>query len=716
MWALLALVLSLVTGSAWAQVTPTDPTEPTAFTPSFATSALSTATITSGDAADFKAEIEAITTCGVDAPLAVATYTLSSAITLPAVAGSCVGGAVSTGVSAISGSSGVHAISGSSGVSATTATSGGDDYIHIRSAELAQITAYGSRVVSADKTHMPTVIVPNGSRAFNCQTGSHHIRISGINFVTNSGQAIDSFALCQSSTTGADMHHIVFDRNYMTADATGGAQRGLQLGGANIAAIGNRITNVGVPSGSSETHGILAATGTGPYDFEWNEICAQAAGVFIGDSEVALWTGGSYGVGTAIIPSNGTIRKNYIHKLCITYTAPEKNLLEIKFGEIWKIDSNIFDTTHAEAQQVCIQLVSYRASQSRVSDISFTNNWVKNCPMGMGITFRPTLAIVITGAVSDGTTNCSGGGCIKFTTNGACNCTTGDLVEITGVGGVTGANNGTHAITRLTTSTMTVPVAFSGSFTGTNCTTSPSNCGVASFFFQAKPLERVKIARNLFTDIATDSVNDTTNRVLLQLNTNPTLATTATGVTDASISTTGNWTPNDFNFSHNTIVNPTAGDRLQGFISIVEPGSFVPYTNWKGARWAIRDNVVRISNGGQSVYGVFYQYGSGGGLDYRTNALNKMTASATRDFSHNLGFLSSFSDEATGYTGNDSWITSSNGSCASVAVLVDCTAATIAGAALQASSAGHNASSDVVPVDVGIDATALAAALSGVDQ
>lgn len=709
---LLLLCFGLFNVSARAQVTPTDPTAPTAFTPSFASSPLSTLNVTSGSFADLKAKIEAITTCGVDVVVPMATYTFTSTITLPAVAGTCVGGGTSgLGVTASGGLI--------PGTGLGPAVSSGDDYITIRSANLSSITAYGSRVVNADKTNMPTLVIPSSGIGFDCQTNSHHIRIAGLN-MTGAAALMGAFARCQSSTIGTDMHHFVMDRNYMTANATNGSIQGVQLGGANMALIGNRITNIHDPSNGNETHGVLIATGSGPYTLTQNEICGQSIGLFIGDSLVGRWSSGTYGTGTPIIPSNGTVTKNYIHKLCIPSGSNNamKNLQEIKHGQYWKFDSNIYDTTYAKAQQLCIQLVSYRGSQSASSDIQFTNNWVKNCPMGMGVTFRPTEDIQIIGAVSDGTTNCSGGGCVKLTLVGACDCTTGDVVELYSVNGTTEVNETTVPITRLTSTTFTVPIAFTHPYVQAGSCASRSNldCGTALFFFQARPLERVKISNNLFTDIAASAVSETQRWPFLQISTVPDI--NPTGVTDNSISATGAWEPNDLNISHNTIVSPTAGAGLRLFLSVLEVGHKVPYTNHNGARWAIRDNVVHISDGSEgSLYGVSSQYGSGGGLAYGTNALNRVTSSSiTRDFSHNLGFKSSFADEASKYTGSDAWITSGTGSCASVAVLVDCTAATIAGAALQAGSPGHNASSDAVPVNVGIDATALATALSGVDQ
>lgn len=311
----------------------------------------------------------------------------------------------------------------------------------------------------------------------------------------------------------------------------------------------------------------------------------------------------------------------------------------------------------------------------------------------------------MTAFAGDGTTNCSGGPCVKITLAGDCDCTTGDTIEIASVTTVVPTINGAWRLTRVDATHITIPVAFTS-------TSGPS--GSMMQYFQSRPLQRVKITNNLFTDMAAAAQSNASRWTFLNLNTNPTV--TPSGGTDAGISATGDWNPNDFNFSHNTVVSPTAGDLLRNFVVMLGPGLNNPYTQWTGARWAIRDNVVKISDGSSGVYAAYFAYAQGGGTVYGTTALNNMTASATRDFSHNLGFSSAMADESTKYTGSDSWISSGTGNCATLAVLVDCTATTVAGAALQASSPGHNASSDAVPVDVGADMTALAAAIANVPQ
>lgn len=712
------LLLLLLVSPVLAQVTPTDPTEPTAFTPSFAASALSTVNVTSGDGADLKSKIEAITTCGVEVVIPVASgYAPSSEITLPAVAGDCLGSGGS-GVSAIAGSSGVHAVSGSSGVSTTTST-GGDNYITIRSAESDQITAYGGRVVTADKTHMPTITIPNAGRLFNCQIGTHHIRIVGLNMVANSGQWIDGFLLCQvpeATTTGTDMHHIVMDRNYGTGDSTAGAVNGIGFGGQNMAAIGNRITNV-LADNISETHAMLMSTGTGPYYIHNNELCADQIGIFIGDSQVDRWTGGSYGVGNPIVPADITITGNYVHQLCVPSDQhlSSKNLFEIKHGQRVKVDGNVFDTSYVGGQDQAINLVSYRGSQSRVTDIQFTNNWVKNMGAAINMTLRPSCAAsgcagAITSVTSDGTTNCGGSACATIVISGGdCVCTPGDTIELGSMAGSGGTWANLDGNWRITATSDRQHMTINGAFPGGTW-----SAGTFTIWHQSRPVSKVKITGNYFMDASSAvATGGGSSKCAIVLGTNPQF--NPSGGTDAGISETGTWAPSHFNISHNTIHNPTASDTLQCFLQFTEPSFNPPYaTIWKGDTWAIRDNVVRISNGGGGSYGVKYVYGIGGALGYGTLALNQASDSVTRDFSHNLGYVSGFGDESTKYTGSDSWITSSTGSCASVAVLVDCTATTIAGAALQASSAGHNASTTTT--DVGIDATALAAALSGVEN
>lgn len=656
----------------------------------------------------------------------------SSGWTLPAIAGTGWQGS-SAGVSAVAGSSGAHAVSGSSGVSATTGT-GAENWLVITTDNYAllpaSLTTVAGRINTSDATNMPAITGTgaNIQATFLGAEGVHHVQIRGLNFTTpavNGSGACANVAVCgfifitPTNATGhlpSEVHHIAIDQNLMTADATLGAINGIHIAGEYVATRNNRLTNVFDPTNAQETHGILHHAGQ-YFTTTGNEVCAQSVPMWGGDSLVSFWSGGTYGSGSPIGLSDVTIRWNYVHKNCIPSGARglEKNLLEGKYWNRVLVDSNVFDTTYQTAQDMCIALVSARGSQSYSADITFTNNWIKNCPSGMTLTLRPSEQIGITGAVSDAGTGCSGGPCVKLTLTGSCDCTTGDMVDVSGVLGVTEANGTWLPITRIDSTHITLPVAWAAHTfsSGGLCDSGTHAC--AQFWFQGTPVQRVLIENNLWTDIgkAAQSID---GRHAFAIGTSPTIVP-ASG-TDCSISTlsaTDCWKPHDIQIKKNTFINPTAGQFLTDIIHITEANgrSHAANTDWHGERWVIQDNVFHSNRPTSGNYSITAYDDSGSDVvGPGTVGLNFLSNPATRTFDHNIGYESVFSDDATKYTGGDSWTLISMTGC-SVVVFVDCSTSSIAAAALQAGSPGHAAASDGVS-DIGFDATVLATKLVGV--
>lgn len=296
---LLALILS---SPAWA-AEPTPPTAPTAVEMTVAASPLSTVNVTSGDAADLKSKIEAITTCGVDVVIPVATYTLTTPITLPAVAGDCLGG--SGGRTAITGTSGAHAVAGSGGLSAAV-TSAGDNYIIIRSANNGSLSA--GRPALAEASNMPTILTSasvNG--AFLVADNAHHFKFDGLN-VTSSGNRTSGLFFLQgpTNTIATQPHHLIVNRTFAHPDTVYGSIQGIQAAGKHIAITNSRVYDIfhNSISGAVESHGILFASGQGPYKVLNTEVVADAINLFVGDNEMS----------DGMIPSDLTFDGNHVHR------------------------------------------------------------------------------------------------------------------------------------------------------------------------------------------------------------------------------------------------------------------------------------------------------------------------------------------------------------------------------------------------------------------
>jgi hypothetical protein len=675
--------LALFPWSVGAQVTPIDPTPPATFTPSFAAPLRTVGPLTT------IAAVQTALTTALCGDLILADHTVTFTQT--------VGWTLPTGLACT-----------------------GNNYVTLTTDAHALLPPTGTRVGTGDLPNMVHVVVGQHTNGFiDMPLGNvKWIRIRG--FYVTTTTTVPGSGLCPQSSAcsllnihddgsfagGMRNEHYVIDQNYMIGDPVVGVQHGIIVNGNDFAVRDNVILNSFLVG--SETHGTLTTAGS-RFAYLNNEVCAASINLFFGDSQVSYWTGGAYMSGSPIQVEDATVRRNYVHKYCIpgTKEADEKNLFEIKNGRRFFIDSNIFEWSKAKAQQMCVQLVSYRGSQSSISDIAFTNNWVKHCPAALGVTFHPVDAtFTVTNLLSDGSAACSGGPCIQINISSACSCTTGDLAEVKNVTGITDANGTWLPITLLNPTTgrsqIRLPVAWpGGTWTGG---------GSISIQLQGNPNQRVKIYNNLFTNPGADTVNVGLTFPVFQFGVNP-LFVPASG-THASISTTGDWKPNDFHFAHNTVINPTGTFKISRFWSMAEGGlNFATYTEWLGDRWAIRDNVFHVSSGGQSNYGVLFFQASGAGVAVGTNAFNRTSVAATRDFSHNIGFQSSFANESAQYTGSDSWILVTTTGCSAV-IFVDCTTDAVAAAALQVSSPGHLTASD--GTDVGINAPLLASKVSGV--
>lgn len=733
----LALFMCLAS-SAWA-AEPTAPTAPTAVEMTVASSQLTTVNVTSGDAADLKTKIEAITTCGVDVVIPVATYTLATPITLPNVAATCVGG--SGGRTAITGSTGALVVTGAGGLPAA-ANSAGDDYILIRSANSGSLSA--GRPALAEVSNMPTINTPasvNG--AFLVANGAHHFKFDGLN-VTSSGNRTSGLFFLQSpsNTVATQPHHIIVNRTFAHPDTTFGSIQGIQMAGKHIAITNSRIYDIfyNSSSGTVESHGVLAASGQGPYKIYNTEVVADAINVFFGDNEMS----------DGMIPSDITIENNYVHRpedwnahsnlystgtvalnaggTCATittgtasatwddggyhlalYDAPHiddatptplvsrpitvvgscnggnsltlspawpddgarggsgfayritrwagkvfaansKNLHEHKFSKRVQIKNNVYDNSWIGNQSTCLQLISTRAVNGINQDFLVENNHVRNCPSAIGITSRPTVSLNVHSANGDTITANAGDGLVKVCYAAGHGAATGTIAEIANAGGVTVAN-GRWVIAVLSTTCFTIPVTFSGAWTGGSTT--------ILLYHAGGPTKRVTIKNNLFENIS-NGQNAQTGVPFMNLQT--AMKVSDAGVpNEAAISVDGDWAFDDFLFEHNTIDSPGSNpDTLLTFWkhTVYGSGDFTyPDGAWLSRRFTLRNNVIRqsVASSGTSGFRYFNYAGSNtlAGLADVLGAVTDASGAVTNNVFFAPGIGEAYEQaRRTGYTNN----------------------------------------------------------------
>jgi hypothetical protein len=317
-----------------------------------------------------------------------------------------------------------------------------------------------------------------------------------------------------------------------------------------------------------------------------------------------------------------------------------KNLFESKGADRVSVTDNVFAIVgYGGNQKVGIQ-ISARGTGSSLQDWLIQNNLFKDIAHPIAITTRPSISWTITNAVSDGTTNCNGAGCVKLTT-AACECGTGDTVTVKMPTGTTEAA-GTWVLTRVTDTTFSIPVEFVNAFVAPV----PASLAQASIFHLGTPTSRIAIKNNIFQDAASYAAAaelQTTGNVMIALDPFPVVPMTVTtpeARTDASSSTTGGWGATDIEISHNTCISPSLPVGFQKqFLLLSEGGTTnVDYTDdWKMTNFTVRDNVCKASKTttGNYIIAANTMNAVGSSLSHNSEGALDLFTDASRNITHN---------------------------------------------------------------------------------
>jgi hypothetical protein len=193
-------------------------------------------------------------------------------------------------------------------------------------------------------------------------------------------------------------HDLVLDRCYIDGlprqDSGSHATRGISLHSASTGILGCYIAQI--HSSGADAQGIWGANGPGPYEIINN---------YIEGTGENLMFGGAYQQISGMIPANATIRFNHFKKP--TKWNPNdptgawrhgenydgshwsvKNVFELKSGDTFVIDSNIFEGCWASAQAGWAILFTPRAGDqggpwTHISNITFTNNLIRDTAQGI---------------------------------------------------------------------------------------------------------------------------------------------------------------------------------------------------------------------------------------------------------------------------------------------------------------------------------------------
>jgi hypothetical protein len=261
----------------------------------------------------------------------------------------------------------------------------GVGWIIIRSSDLSQLPAAGQRVTPSDAARMPKLVTPNSAPALKAPERVHHYRFVGIE-ITGAPSVTLTYNIVYlggSQEAPVDMpHDLIFDRVYVHGHGTLGTRRCFAVNGGAAAIVDSYVSECHIVGFDSQAIG--GWRGTGPYKIVNNHL--EGAGenlMFGGGGSSPSWD----------VAADVEIRGNYIYKPLSwnrnhpTYAGRRwsvKNLFEIKDGQRWLIEGNIFENNWADAQNgFAILFQAVDGPNAKISDITFRYNIVRYSPAGI---------------------------------------------------------------------------------------------------------------------------------------------------------------------------------------------------------------------------------------------------------------------------------------------------------------------------------------------
>jgi hypothetical protein len=288
--------------------------------------------------------------------------------------------------------------------------SGNGPPITIQSSALARLPSAGQRVGPQHAAQMAKILSPgNNAGALYTADGAHHYRLLGLEITSTAASNLEYayvnfgnngvtglYSVPQTTATQVP-HDLVLDRCYIHGlpgqDSRSNPMRGVSLHSGSTNILGCYIAQI--YSSGADAQGIWGANGPGPYEISNNYIEATGEN---------LMFGGAYQQISGMVPANATVRFNHFKKP-MTWNPHDptgawrqgqnydgshwsvKNLFELKSGDSFVIDSNIFEGCWVASQAGWAILLTPRAGDqggqwTHVSNITFTNNLIRDSAQG----------------------------------------------------------------------------------------------------------------------------------------------------------------------------------------------------------------------------------------------------------------------------------------------------------------------------------------------
>jgi len=298
-------------------------------------------------------------------------------------------------------------------------------WIVIKSSQESSLPPSGKRVFPSNSVNMPKIVSINPGKAIVADKGASYYRFVGIE-ITDDGKSNSygptlpsggkggfSYGLVDLGSLGRDTqvsdmpHHIIFDRSYIHGQPTTHIKFGVSMNGAHLAVVDSYLSEFhGVQQDAQAINGY---NGFGPFKIVNNHLEGAGENILFGGADPSI---------PGAIARDVEIRGNYFYKptswmlndpnnpfqpnpnyIGIPWLV--KNIVELKQGERFLIEGNVFENNWAHGQTGLAILIKQEnqgmgqaGAHITTRDIAFRYNIIKGAAQGAtmaGITAPPGL-------------------------------------------------------------------------------------------------------------------------------------------------------------------------------------------------------------------------------------------------------------------------------------------------------------------------------------
>jgi YVTN family beta-propeller protein len=237
--------------------------------------------------------------------------------------------------------------------------------ILVRSSRISSLPA-GVRVQQSQASLMPAIVTPNTMSVLGFSSGAAEYYFAGLNFTAASGvQGVWNLITLSANATSASQlpRNIVFDRVLVHGNNEM-CVRGFLADAVGFGLINSQVYDF--VHNLQDTQAVLAYNSPGPYEIYNNYLESTGENIMFGGADPTI---------PNVIPSDATIRRNFLNKLFAAWDGQPapcggsgqqqcydvKNTVEIKDGQRILLDSNIFSYSWGQGQGGSFVVLTPRA-------------------------------------------------------------------------------------------------------------------------------------------------------------------------------------------------------------------------------------------------------------------------------------------------------------------------------------------------------------------